>query len=391
MNFEKLKELSHDFEVSIANDATFKMTPPHYYDSLRNAFQAFFKTFQSTNSIYEYHAEGLSKIESKRLSGMHVDSENITIALIGFERFFELYIKDLMGAIEPRLIQRTKNSKHKKPDQKICAIENNTFEPNTYGHVVQQINFYETIELYFHIANQIKDGLRSPLKDSMEETITKRIYLLSDEAFTTLKYLNWFRDRLLHDGSQVPSLWLFDYIITQNICPLLFDLFKFENDSIGGLPFYLNTLSGINILESIGQVKFEFEDLQDKSKIEEVFSKLLLIGHLKELGRANFNMNLYTRNGKATFEYNYHDLFGRGERFAQSEKKHENFKGIKSCPCCTKKTLVLYSIVIEDIFNKPEKLDIQWVKCYTCDYHIRYNVGDPVFYDLSEVPIFDFF
>src|SRR5690554_4671217 len=149
MNFEKLKELSHDFEVSIANDATFVMTPTHYYGSLRNAFQAFFNTFQSSNSIYEYYAEGLSRIESERLNGMHVDSENITISLIGFERFFELYIKDLMGTIEPRLIQRPKDSKHKKPEQKICAIENNIFETNTYGHVVQQINFYESIELYF--------------------------------------------------------------------------------------------------------------------------------------------------------------------------------------------------------------------------------------------------
>lgn len=390
MNFEKLIELSHDFGVSIANDDTFKMTPPYYYDSLRNAFQAFFKTFQSTNSMYQFYAEGLSRIESNKLSSLHVDTENISLCMVGLERFFELYLKDLMGTIEPRLIQRPKNPKHKNPSEKISSIENDKFESKRYGSVIQYINFYETIELYFHISTQIKKGEHNSILDSIAETITKHDFLSTDNSFATLKYLNWYRDRLLHDGSQVPSLWLFDYFITQHICPLLIDLFQIENDSIKGLPFYLKTLSGINILENIAKIKFDFEELKDKSQIENVQTKLLYIGHLKELGRANFNMNNYTRNGKSTFEYNYHDIFGRGERFAESEEKHENFKGIKSCPCCTKKTLVLYSMVIEDIFNKHDTLNIQWVKCYICDYHIRYNVGDPVFFNLSDVPIFDF-
>jgi hypothetical protein len=183
---------------------------------------------------------------------------------------------------------------------------------------------------------------------------------------------------------------LFDYIVTQHVCPLIHELFKFEKDSIGGLPFYVTTVTGINIIEYILHVKFDFDELKDKTRMEATFSKLLYIGHLKELGRANINMNLHMRNGKATFEYNYHDVFGRGERFAQAEKKHENFKKIKTCPCCERKSMVLYSLVIDDIFNKGRKLDIQWVQCYTCEYHVRYNAGDPAYFELSEIPIFDY-
>lgn len=100
-------------------------------------------------------------------------------------------------------------------------------------------------------------------------------------------------------------------------------------------------------------------------------------------------MNLYVRMTKATYEYNYRDPKGRGMRFALAEKKHPDFKNISACPCCGVESLVLYQITIDDIFNAGKKLKIDWVKCYTCDYHLRYDTGEPHLLELYPQTLFD--
>jgi hypothetical protein len=172
-------------------------------------------------------------------------------------------------------------------------------------------------------------------------------------------------------------LWLLDYFISQKIVPIVYSLLKVDSAKYSTDFFYFKTVTEINILEKFNEIKFEFKDLQTKNKRLDSFIKLLKIGHLKELGRANMNMNLYVRMNKATYEYNYNDPQGRGKRFALAEKKHPDFITVSECPCCGIKSLTLYRIKID------------WVKCYTCEYHLRYDTGEPYLLDLYSKPIFE--
>ena len=119
-----------------------------------------------------------------------------------------------------------------------------------------------------------------------------------------------------------------------------------------------------------------------------MFRLLIYLGHLKEMGRANMNVNMNLRNNRATYEYNYRDPFGRGKRFANAEKDHEHFKAIKKCPCCGTDSLVIYSEKAIKIWEDEKPDFIEWIKCYTCEYHLRYNVGDPSIFNLSTEQIF---
>lgn len=82
------------------------------------------------------------------------------------------------------------------------------------------------------------------------------------------------------------------------------------------------------------------------------------------------------RANHASYEYNYRDVKGRGMRFAAAEVAHFENSKLLGCPCCATESLVLYNEEVTDVFRVNEKILIEWVKCYTCEYHLRYNVGD---------------
>lgn len=386
-----LKKLAIKNEARIDNHSGFKMTPPYYYDSLRHAYLAYFSTFQTNNSIYDYYAEGMSAFNSRRTSSTRlIDDENTVLSLIGFQRFFELFFKDLLSRVNPKLAHKPK-SNYRTLDVLLKAIEEKTFVSNKIVGQYEYIPFGLTINRFYQLIELSKTNDSTPIVSKFRRLIKKYALLDSMDFREVLETLNWYRNKILHNGSRIPNQWFLDYFITQKISPIVFDLVSKEKDKLGMSLFYFNTVTGIDILSRLteNRLKFKFEDLSDETKAEQIFIKLLYIGHLKELGRANFNMNFATRNGRATYEYNYNDNFGRGKRFALAEQQHEDFKEIKKCTCCGSESLVVYSKIIDSVISIPsKKLDIQWVKCYTCHYHIRYNVGDPVFFDLQEEPFF---
>ena len=213
---------------------------------------------------------------------------------------------------------------------------------------------------------------------------------LGNSHESSLRLLSWYRDRILHNGNKLPSLWLLDYLVTQRFIPIINDIVIVEKEKLGQALFYLKTVTEKNIIDESMNIKFEFKDIKSGEKVNETYINLLKIGQIKELGRANLNMNLFVRNNRAAYEYNYHDPKGRGKRFAIAEKnEHPKAKEIKKCPCCGEESLVMYETQLENYMGKEETLIIQWVKCYTCDYHLRYNVGDPHLFNLSSEKIFN--
>lgn len=390
MDFEKIRKLCQSNEVRIDNYKHHKRNPPFYYDSLRHAFSAYFNTFHTKNATYNYYAEGLYDRNVTILRCQLLDDDNTLLTIVSFERFFELFLKDLLKRVNVQLIYQSRE-RNIAIDNLINQIEEKRFVPKKFGKKALTIPFRETIDRFYSLVDIIKsNSCDNGILKKFSRLIRKYSFLDSEDYKVTLKLLNWYRDRVLHNGSRLPSLWLLDYIVTQRIVPIVNDIVRKEDKKIGEL-YYLKTVTGISIIDRLNDICFEFNDLKKEKKVEDIFHLLLNIGHLKELGRANINMNLFVRNNiQAGYEYNYKDPIGRGIRFAQAEKVgHENFKEIKKCPCCGEESLVLYLQEIDDIFNDNEKVKIEWVKCYVCDYHVRYNVGDPIFFNLSDEKIFE--
>lgn len=47
-------------------------------------------------------------------------------------------------------------------------------------------------------------------------------------------------------------------------------------------------------------------------------------------------------------------------------------------PCCGVTFLVIYQLVTDDFFDPGKKMKIDLVKCYTCDYHLKYVPGSHI-------------
>lgn len=400
MNFKQLISLSDTNDVRIDNFRGYKQDRPHYYESLRHAFNFYFKTFITNNTHYSFYAEGLYKKNVRILKHQFLDQENTVLTIVAFERFFELFLKDLLGRVNKKmiLVLSDTNNNGKLVSVKrlrngvqefINGISNGNYVPKMIERKPLSIPFRETIDRFYEL---LDFSVRNPNSNSIVKKFSKLIaeysFLDSIDYKATFQYLNWYRDRILHNGNKLPSLWLLDYTITQRVIPIVNELINVDSQRLGIDFFYFKTVTGIDILAGFDKVKFEFKDLKSKGKHYDSFIMLLKIGHLKELGRANMNMNLFVRMNRATYEYNYHDPKGRGIRFALAEKKHPDFKKIPECPCCGVKSLVLYQLVTDDLFNPGQKMKIDWVKCYTCDYHLRYDTGEPYLMELYTEPLF---
>lgn len=389
MDFNQLINLAEKNEIRVSSNSRRKRAPEYYFDSLRHAFGYYFNTFQTQNINYEEYSLGLSDTFNQRVKDRYLDEDNTVLTIIAFERFFELFIKDLLKKTSPKLTYGYKWTNGSNRARGIINdIRSNNFSPKKHNNKYLSAPFRDTLDRFYGLIELIKIGDSDRLVQKFKKVMKSYGFLDSDSVQSTMKLLNWYRDRILHNGNKLPSLWFLDYMVSQRIIPIVKEIIEARKEELGSSAFYFKTLTGIDLLDHITRIQFEFSDLKQKKKQHRNFVLLLYLGHLKELGRANLNMNLFTRNNKATYEYNYHDVKGRGTRFANAESTHPDFARILSCPCCGVASMVHYRHTFSDIFRNGEKSNIDWVKCYTCDYYIRYNAGDPHFFELSEEEIF---
>ena len=389
MDLETLRNLAEQNDVTIADHGNYRRVPPHYFDSLRNAFEFYFNTFNTQNASYNFYAEGLSMHPTRATKHDFLDEENTVLAIVAFERFFELFLKNLLWMTNENLAYTRK--KGKLPiDKLIAEIKAGTFEPLAMDGKPFTIPFRETLTRFYGLIDLHKQGSSDAIVTAFSVILSKHSFLDSSDHQASLELLNWYRDRILHNGNKLPSLWMLDYFVTQHLIPIIAEIIRAEKDTLAESMFYFTTLTHIDLIKELTSIRFEFNQLHDPQKTQETLQTLLSIGHLKELGRANLNMNLYMRNNtQATYEYNYKDPKGRGRRFANVEKnEHPHAIRVSQCICCGEESMVVYRETINDIFNPGSKKHIEWVKCYTCDYHIRYNAGDPYLFNLKEDKLF---
>lgn len=398
MKFTDLKNLAERNEVKIDNTKDRKRTPPHHFESLRNAFASYFSTFRTSNATLESYAMSTSTTPKKQLTileSQHLDVENTVLSLTNFERFFELYIKDILRHVHPRLVQEESRAvpKARKTWQLLFKIQDGTFVPHKTGNRTYTIAFRETLKRFYELFrySRLPDKKSHPIVKKFVKTINSYQFLFCDEHKATLELINWYRDRILHNGNSLPSMRSLDYIVTQRIIPIVLAIRNQTRTEYGDWWFFLETVANIDLLGSLAAVKIEPRNAKSSKQINTAVQNLLYIGHLKELGRANLNMNwLMRRNLRATFEYNYFDPVGRGIRFAEIENEKNTYaRQVASCPCCGHNSLVIYCQEWNDMFNGNSPLNIDWVKCYTCDYHVRYNTGEPAYFRLHNERLFN--
>lgn len=380
MDAKKLKNIAEKNEVRIDDHKGHKSLPTYYYSSLRNALSFYFNTFQSKGDSYDFYISSTStniKKNLRILEGQFLDEENTVLCIVAFERFFELFLKDLLKQTHTQLAY--KEQQRGTTWQKIERIKNKSFQPHKPdGKRIHKIPFRETIQRFYDLIEYSQDQQKHnhSIVKKFRRVIGHYTFLDNSEFKSTLEFLNWYRDEILHVGNKLPTLRFFDFIVTQRLLPIVNLILSADKSIPKDWLYFTKTISGIEILTTLEKLNFKIRNAKSNKQISETFNVLLCIGHLKELGRANMKMNLALRNNRSANEYNYHDVFGRGERFAQTEKdNHINAFEIKKCPCCDKNSMVHYRILGKDL-PIPQDEHIEWLRCYTCDYYIRYNVFD---------------
>lgn len=393
-----MKNIAIKNEVRIDNHKGYSSNPPYFYDSLRNAFGFYFKTFITRNSSYDSYISSSAADKKKSLKILErqfLDEENTVLSIVSFERFFELFIKDLLKQTNLKLSQSENNgSKSRTTWELIGKIQNNTFSPfiPNGGRAANTIPFSQSINRFYDLIEYSKDPIKQSnrLIKKFSKNIQRFIFLDNVEYRETLEFINWYRDKILHNGNRLPTMRLLDFIVTQRIIPITNKILEGNNNIPNEWLYFTQSISGVRILDEMMKLSFPVSNQKTPKKIAETFDKLLLIAHLKELGRANMNMNNRVKRNQATYEYNYTNPVGRGERFAQIEKKkHSNAVEIKKCPCCAGNSLVLYRIK-NDKMPIPFSTNIEWVKCYICEYHLRFNVFDLHYFDKKFEKLFDY-
>src|SRR5690606_33158604 len=143
----------------------------------------------------------------------------------------------------------------------------------------------------------------------------------------------------------------FDYLISKMLLPILDKIFKAEKTMSPDLllPFYFQTITGINIIEEILKVDLNIKSMKDDPM--DYTRKILKLGHLKELGRCSFNHIPKLRRNIAVNESYYENPIGRAQRFAEAEMKSEHYYSLNNCACCGEKTLIVYKRVNEKLFE----------------------------------------
>ncbi len=192
---------------------------------------------------------------------------------------------------------------------------------------------------------------------------------------------------MIHNGNTLPNFISFEYLISQQVIPIVNKIWEIEKDALKGFePHYFKTQSCIDIIQKFTskECKFTLDDINNKNNI---IRQLLLIGHLKELGRANFSQDYFIKKNIKYDEPGCEDPAGRNIGFASLEEKKSHVYKRMKCNCCNIEALVVYKIKKD--FDSGNGNDFtSWFRCFNCDYSLNMNMFDPFDFDLASERIF---
>ncbi len=369
-----LDDFFKENETRIGKDRDFEVKPPLYYYSLNDAFYNYYRVVRENKDTY-HDILDFGAMGQKSFGSTIHDYRSAIFAILGFHRFFELLLKDILGRINPFLAVKFPD---KKEEIRFYNNELNSEELESvefgkaYSRFKEAVNYYD----------------KNP--DKSEYYIAKKFSFLIEGE--TLNRLSVWRNRIMHNGTTLPNIYLMDYLVSQKIIPLVLSVVEIDKNNLNDkLPLFFTTLTGINIVEEIKKIQFEYGDFYNQQKHTELRKKIVHLAHLKELGRATYsiydNYGFTVKRRQSYHERYYEDPIGRIERFVEMEKDQKGFYDIKKCPCCGFKTLVVYRMEYEELLTKKIEV-LSWFNCFTCTYGLRNNIGDPMDFGYSEEKLF---
>src|SRR5258708_5938206 len=101
------QDLSQKNEVRIDTHKNFTRNTPYYHASLRRALDAYFNTSLSKNISIGDYISSTSTTSKNRMNIMErqfLDEDNTITTIVFFQRYFELFLKDLLKQTHPKLI-----------------------------------------------------------------------------------------------------------------------------------------------------------------------------------------------------------------------------------------------------------------------------------------------
>lgn len=365
-----LTDFFTDNDVRIGED--FQSSLPIYYQSLNEGFYNYFQTikYRKQSITLLIFSDDISR-ESVGFS--FNDSSETVSTILNLHRFFELFLKDILGRIDPFLAVKFLEN-----EKQVINYLNNSLSPDN----VQTIEFSETFKRF-----------KAALSYSSENPENEKYQLAQKFRFLTaddtLEQLARWRNRIIHNGKKLPNILALDFLVTQRIMPFVDQILKIEKEYIKDyVPHYFSTPTGINILERFLKIKFDYKDFYISPRPDNLCYGLLEIAHLKELARARSDFDMYLLNNHSYVEPYYDNPKERGIRLAAAEKEHEHFFSVKSCPCCGFNSLVIYKKITPDIFNNGQDMDYFFSRCFSCNYLLPENMGEPFRFKLYPERLF---
>lgn len=373
---EKQKKFFKNNEIRIGKDYT--ITPPVHYSSLANGFYNYFLTFRDKKDSYHFLMDKTLWTRESMSMNFSGEESNKVFAILGFHRFLELLLKDVLRRINPLLAVKFLE----KPEE-------------IFKHLDQKLNPDDVNTIEFREAhNRFKQAFRYYNKTSEEylNVLKNYDFLNEQESIDTMEMITSWRNRIIHNGSTLPNLFAFEYLISQRFIPLINQILIAEKEHIKDFKFhFIETKTGIKVLDEIMKIKFTISDFDNTNDRYELAFKIIKLGHLKEIGRAAYNNDRIIRHNKSYYEPYYENPIGRHEQFAASEANNPEFYSLNNCICCGAKTLVVYRKELDKEMVKlfGSENYISWMRCYNeCGYSVKNTVGDPFQFGLSEHPLF---
>lgn len=382
--FPLLEKFLDSNDIRIGVD--FSMTPPLYHHSLEDGFFNYFNTYHTIrDSFHLFINTDWSNRHSMSFNYSTNDfKESCVRSIIGFHRFFELYIKDILSRCDANLA--TDHFKRKNLNNVRQFLKGNTYTVNPKA-INSTVEFQEALER-FKLLKELYDAKQ--LSASFHSS-AQYFFLLSDKAVETLENLSFWRNRISHNGKKTLNYIALEYFVSQRIVPLVIEMYKIEKSFLGDyFPKYLRNAFQVQILDEIvNKVKFEFNDFFDSAKRNEMEWNLMFLAHLKELGRASVQSPFALFATEVYEEIHNKPLREKFEKFVELEQKLPEYFKLLQCPCCGTKSLVVYRITHPDIWNPKKENEKYNCRCYACTYEINSFNIDPFHIGLMNEPLYE--
>lgn len=296
-------------------------------------------------------------------------NDNIIFAILSFHRFFELLLKDILKRINPFLAVRIPE----RPEQLFHFLND-----NLPSEEIKSIEFTESLKRFRHAFKHFDKT--SP---NYFDVLSHYEFLNDSENIEMLDVLSEWRNRIMHNGSTFPNLLAFEFLISQGILPIVWQVIEAESKFTRGyVPPYLKTPTKIDILGEILKTKFSFNDIEKRK--EGIGLQLIKIGHLKELGRCLF---VYEES-RFYREYSQEGFSEQVKRMALGELQNgRHVQTVQQCICCGEISLIIYGKT-----NQPPWASLPqtkyWCNCLSCNYSISSDTGDPFRFNLISEKLF---